>query len=79
MCWMNWIYMYDNWENGELAAGPEITRHFITATFMWPREEMPIPWVVKDLQIMAVKYFLKRMFISIPRKVLNKMILDLWH
>ena len=27
------LYVYDNWENGELVSGPEITRHFITCSF----------------------------------------------
>ena len=24
------LYVYDNWENGELAAGPKIDRHWVT-------------------------------------------------
>ena len=28
-------YVYDNWMDGELADGPEILRHFVTAILMW--------------------------------------------
>ena len=31
------LYVYDNWENGELAEGPKIDRHWVTCSFMWPR------------------------------------------
>ena len=37
------IYVFDNWEEGELAAGPIISRHWVTCSFMWPRKDMPDP------------------------------------
>ena len=37
------IYVYENWEDGELVAGPEIQRHWVTCSFMWPRDRMPDP------------------------------------
>ena len=37
------LYVYDNWEDGELAAGPEVDRHWVKCTFMWPRKDMPDP------------------------------------
>ena len=37
------LYVYDNWENGELASGPNIKRHFVSCTFMWDRDKMPDP------------------------------------
>ena len=41
------LYVYKNWEDGELAAGPEIDRHWITCSFMWPREKKcQIQWAV---------------------------------
>ena len=30
------IYVYKNWIDGELAYGPKVDRHWITAGFMWP-------------------------------------------
>lgn len=37
------IYVYDNWFDGELVAGPNETRYFVECTFMWPKEKMPDP------------------------------------
>jgi D-serine dehydratase len=34
------VYVYENWEDGELAYGPKVDRHWITAGFMWPHEKM---------------------------------------
>ena len=32
------LYVYKNWEDGELVAGPEIHRHTVTCKFMWKKE-----------------------------------------
>lgn len=37
------LYVYSNWEDGELASGPEVTRHWVTCEFMWPYDKMPDP------------------------------------
>jgi hypothetical protein len=37
------IYVYDNWIDGELVAGPKEGRYFVECTFMWPQEKMPEP------------------------------------
>lgn len=37
------LYAYDNWYDGELAYGPKVDRHWITAGFMWPQNKMPDP------------------------------------
>jgi len=37
------IYVYENWIDGELVAGPNETRYFIECTFMWPKDAMPDP------------------------------------
>ena len=63
------LYVYDNWENGELVAGPEITRHFITCSFMWPREEMPDPMGGKRLLDYDCKVSFARDKIIKPRKI----------
>ena len=33
------IYVYKNWEDGELAEGPKINRHWVTAKFFWPQRK----------------------------------------
>jgi len=37
------IYVYDNWFDGELVAGPTESRYFIECTFMWAKDKMPDP------------------------------------
>ena len=66
------LYVYDNWENGELVSGPEITRHFITCSFMWPREEMPDPMGGKRLTDYGCKVFFKKDVYIYTRKVLKQ-------
>jgi hypothetical protein len=43
------MYVYENWEDGELAYGPKVDRHWITAGFMWPKDKMPNPLAGKRL------------------------------
>ena len=37
------VYVYENWIDGELVAGPKESRYFVECTFMWPRDQMPEP------------------------------------
>lgn len=37
------LYVYKNWEDGELASGPHISRHWVTCRFFWPQDKMPDP------------------------------------
>ena len=43
------MYVYKNWEDGELAEGPFMERHWIKASFMWPKDQMPDPMAAKRL------------------------------
>ena len=63
------VYVYENWEDGELAAGPEISRHFVTCTFMWDRNKMPDPMGGKRLLDYDCKVGYKKDFIIKPRKI----------
>ena len=36
-------YVYDNWIDGVLVAGPKVSRYFVECTFMWPMDKMPEP------------------------------------
>jgi len=63
------IYVYDNWEDGELLAGPEIERHWVTCAFMWPRKMMPDPMGGKRLLDYDCKVFYKKDSITVPRKI----------
>lgn len=37
------IYAFKNWKKGELVEGPIRKKHWVEATFMWPRKMMPDP------------------------------------
>lgn len=37
------LYAFNNWELGELVAGPDIGKYRVTCIFMWPLEMMPDP------------------------------------
>ena len=37
------IYAYKNWEYGEVIAGPEVSKYWITVTLMYPFKLMPDP------------------------------------
>ena len=37
------VYVFANWEEGELLSGPVDSRHFVTCSFMWHADEMPDP------------------------------------
>ena len=37
------VYVFQNWEDGELLSGPVDYRHFVECSFMWPVDQMPDP------------------------------------
>ena len=43
------LYAYDNWVKGELVEGPQVEKHWVTCTFMWPHKMMPEPSGAKRL------------------------------
>lgn len=63
------VYVFENWEDGELASGPKISRHFVTCTFMWPRDKMPDPMGGKRLLDYDCKVGYKKDYIVKPRKI----------
>ena len=63
------LYVYANWEDGELVEGPKIERHWITCSFMWPRSKMPDPMGGKRLLDYDCKIKYKKSHIVEPRKI----------
>lgn len=63
------LYVYKNWEDGELAEGPKISRHFVSCTFMWPRKMMPDPMAGKRLLEYDCKVSYKKDYVIKPRKI----------
>lgn len=63
------MYVYKNWQEGELLSGPNIERHWVTCKFMWARSEMPDPMGAKRLTEYDCKIGYKKDYILKPRKI----------
>lgn len=63
------LYVYENWEDGEIAYGPKVDRHWITAGFMWPRNKMPNPIGAKRLTNIGCKVLYKESHLIKPRPI----------
>jgi hypothetical protein len=63
------MYVYENWNTGELAYGPKVDRHWITAGFMWPENKMPNPVAGKRLTELGCKVTYQRSHLLEPRKI----------
>jgi hypothetical protein len=63
------MYVYKNWQDGELASGPIVDRHWITASFMWPNEKMPDPMAAKRLIDYGCKVKYEKTHLLEPRIV----------
>jgi hypothetical protein len=63
------MYVYKNWQDGELAYGPKVDRHWITAGFMWPKEKMPDPTAGKRLLELGCKIKYQKTHLVEPRKI----------
>ena len=65
------LYVYENWEDGELVLGPVINRYTVECTFMWPLEKMPNPDGGKRLLDYDCKVTYKKDKLLTPRKILS--------
>tara|TARA_A200000159_G_scaffold64944_1_gene60078 strand:- start:2051 stop:2593 length:543 start_codon:yes stop_codon:yes gene_type:complete len=63
------VYVYDNWEDGEIVSGPKISRHWVTCSFMWEADNMPDPMGGKRLLDYDCKVTYKKDKIIRPRKI----------
>lgn len=63
------MYVYENWMDGELAYGPKVDRHWITAGFMWEHNKMPNPVAAKRLTEMGCKVTYQKSHLLEPRKI----------
>ena len=63
------LYVYKNWEEGELAEGPKVERHWISASFMWPHNKMPDPMGAKRLLDYGCKIRYEKTVLLKPRKI----------
>ena len=63
------IYVFENWADGELLEGPIDSRHFVTCSFMWPKNKMPDPSGGKRLLDRGCKVLYKKYELLKPRKI----------
>jgi len=63
------IYVYKNWDEGELVEGPVIDRHWVKCVFMWPEKEMPDPAGGKRLIDYDCKIGYEKSTIIKPRQI----------
>jgi hypothetical protein len=63
------LYVFKNWEDGELLAGPQVDRYAVTCKFLWPREDMPDPDGAKRLLDYGCKVTFQKENMLVPRKV----------
>lgn len=65
------LYVYKNWADGELAEGPIIDRHWISAKFFWPRDKMPDPMGGKRLLDYDCKVSYQKSYMVKPRQIME--------
>jgi hypothetical protein len=63
------IYVFKNWQEGELLSGPDVSRYAVECSFMWHRDEMPDPQGAKRLGEYGCRVIYKKDNILIPRKI----------
>jgi len=63
------LYVFKNWEDGELLAGPNVSRYFVSCKFMWPENDMPDPEGAERLLEYGCKVTYHKNKILVPRKV----------
>ena len=63
------VYVFTNWEDGELLSGPVDSRHFVTCSFMWPADKMPDPAGGKRLLDKGCKVSYKKDELMKPRQI----------
>ena len=61
------IYVFKNWQDGEIIAGPNVSRYAVTCKLMWDRENMPDPEGGKRLVNYGCEVIYTKEQILIPR------------
>lgn len=63
------IYVFENWQDGELIVGPKVDRHDITCKFMWPKKHMPDPEGGRRLNNYGCQVVYEQTNLLSPRKI----------
>lgn len=63
------MYVFKNWEDGEIIKGPVVNRYDVTVSLMWPKDKMPDPKGGKRLMDYGCQVVYNKEHILIPRKI----------
>ena len=63
------LYAFQNWQIGELVAGPEISKYRVQVIFMWPENLMPDPRGGRRLLPFDCKVRYKKTSMKIPIRI----------
>jgi hypothetical protein len=63
------VYVFKNWEEGELISGPRVNRYDVECKFMWDRDNMPDPSGGKRLADYGCSIVYAKEVIMLPRKI----------
>jgi len=63
------VYVFENWQDGELIEGPRVDRHDISCKFMWPRRNMPNPEGGRRLNDYGCQVVYEKTSVLMPRKI----------
>lgn len=63
------LYAYQNWEIGELVAGPDVERYQVSCMFMYPAKLMPNPRGAKRLLSVGCNIKFKKTKIKVPVEI----------
>ena len=63
------VYVFKNWEEGELISGPKVNRYDVECKFMWSRENMPDPKGGKRLVDYGCQVVFAKEVVMLPRKI----------
>jgi hypothetical protein len=63
------LYVFKNWDEGELVVGPNVSRYSVTCKFMWDMKEMPDPEGAKRLSDYGCRIQYAKEHILVPRKI----------
>ena len=65
------IYSYKNWEYGEVIAGPEVSKYWVTVTLMYPYKLMPDPDAALRLKKHGARVFYGKDVFKEPKKIMT--------
>jgi len=63
------MYVFENWIEGEIVEGPNVSKYWIDLTLMYKLEQMPDPEAITRLTEHNIKVFYKKDVLEQPKKI----------